>query len=74
MEPGLNQKNDSSVTDDSDSEIDTLKNKIETEKPFNENPNYGENERVARALRQTSKSKIWFNPNLARFIENSGSG
>jgi hypothetical protein len=48
-----------------------LKNKIETEKPFNDAPSDGENERIARALRQTSKLKSWFNPNLARFIENS---
>jgi hypothetical protein len=51
-----------------------LKNKIETEKPFNDAPNDGKNERVARALRQTSKSKSWFNPNPTRFIENSDSG
>jgi hypothetical protein len=67
-------KNDASVSDDSDSEIDTLKNKIETEKPFNDTPNDGKNEKVVRALRQTSNSKSWFNPNPTRFIENSDSG
>jgi hypothetical protein len=47
----IKSKNGTSVSDDSDSEIDTLKNKIETEKPFNDAPNNGKNERVARALR-----------------------
>jgi hypothetical protein len=51
-----------------------LKNKSETEMPFNDAPNDGKNERIARALRQTSKSKGWFNPNPTRFIENSDSG
>jgi hypothetical protein len=67
-------KNDTSVSDDSDSETDTLKNKIETEKPFNDASNDGKNEKIARALRQTSKSKGWFNPNPTRLIENSDSG
>jgi hypothetical protein len=44
-------KNDISVSDDSDSEIDILKNKIETERPFNDAPNDGKNERTARTLR-----------------------
>jgi hypothetical protein len=70
----IKSKNDTSVSDDSDNEIDTLKNKIEAEKPFNDAPNDGKNERVARALRQTSKLKSWFNPNPTRFIENSDSG
>jgi hypothetical protein len=70
----IKSKNGTSVSDDSDSETNTLKNKIETEKPFNDAPNDGENERVARALRQTSKLKSWFNPNPTRFIENSDSG
>jgi hypothetical protein len=35
----IKSKNDTSVNDDSDSEIDTLKNKIEIEKPFNDAPN-----------------------------------
>jgi hypothetical protein len=51
-----------------------LKNKIEIEKPFNDAPNDGKNERLARPLRQTSKSKSWFNPNSTRFIENYDSG
>jgi hypothetical protein len=63
----IKSKNDTSVSDDSDSEI-------EFEKPFNDAPNDGKNERVARDLRQTSKSKSWFNPNPTRFIENSDSG
>jgi hypothetical protein len=70
----IKSKNDTSVSDDSDSEIDTLKNKIETEKLFNDASNDGKNERVARALRQTSKLKSWFNPNPTRFIESSDSG
>jgi hypothetical protein len=53
----IKSKNDTSVSDDSDSETDTLKNKIEIEKPFNDAPNDGKNERVARTLRQTSKFK-----------------
>jgi hypothetical protein len=69
----IKSKNDSSFSDDSDSEIGNLKNKIETEKPFNDAPNDGGNERVAKALRQTSKLKSWFNPNPIRFIENSDS-
>jgi hypothetical protein len=51
----IKSKNDTSVSDDSNSETDTLKNKIETEKPFNDAPNDEKNERIARALRQTSK-------------------
>jgi hypothetical protein len=47
----IKSKDDTSVSDDSDSEIDTLKNKIETEKPFNYAPNDVKNEKVARALR-----------------------
>jgi hypothetical protein len=43
----IKSKNDTSVNDDSDS----VKNKIETEKPFNKAPNDGKNERVARNLR-----------------------
>jgi hypothetical protein len=70
----IKSKNDTSVSDDSDSEINNLKNKIETEKSFNDSPNDGENERVPRSLRQTSKLKSWFNPNPTRFIENSDSG
>jgi hypothetical protein len=70
----IKSKNDASVSDDSDSETDTLKYKIEIEKPFNEAPNDGKNERVARALRQISKLKSWFNPNPTRFIENFDSG
>jgi hypothetical protein len=46
----IKSKYDTSVSDDSDSETDALKNKIETEKPFNDAPHDGENERVARAL------------------------
>jgi hypothetical protein len=34
----------------------------------------GENERVAKDLRQTSKLKSWFNPNPTKFIKNSDSG
>jgi hypothetical protein len=70
----IKSKNDTSVSDESDSETHTLKNKIETEKPFNEAPNDEKNERVARALIQTSKLKSWFNPKPTRFIENSDSG
>jgi hypothetical protein len=70
----IKSKNDTSVSDDSDSEIDNLKNKIETEKPFNDAPNDGKNERVASDLRQTSKLKSRFNPKPTRFIENSDSG
>jgi hypothetical protein len=70
----MKSKNDTSFSDDSDNEIDTLKNKIETEKPFNDAPNDGKNERVARDLRQNSKLKGWFNPNPIRFIENYDSG
>jgi hypothetical protein len=70
----IKSKYDTSVSDDSDSEIDTLKNKIETEKPFNDAPNDEKNERAARALRQTSNIKSWFNPNPTKFIENSDSG
>jgi hypothetical protein len=66
----IKSKNDTIVSDDSDSEIDNLKNKIETEKPFNDAPNDGKNEKAARALRQTSKLKSWFHPNPTRFIEN----
>jgi hypothetical protein len=47
-----------------------LKNKNETEKIFNDAPNDGKNERVARALRQTSKLKSWLNTNLTRSIKN----
>jgi hypothetical protein len=57
-------KNDTTVSDDSDSEIGNLKNKIETEKPFNDAPNDGKNERIAWSLSQTSKLKSWFNQNL----------
>jgi hypothetical protein len=70
----IKSKNDTSVSDDSDNEIETLKNKIEIEKPFNDAPNDGKNERVARSLRQTFKLKSWFNPNPTRLIENSDSG
>jgi hypothetical protein len=49
-----------------------LKDKSETEIPFNDAPN--DNKRVARNLRQTSKLKSWFNLNPTRFIENSDSG
>jgi hypothetical protein len=71
----IKSKNDTSVSDDSDSKIETLKNKIETEKPFfNDALNDGENERVARDLRQTYKLKSCFNPNPTRFIKNSHSG
>jgi hypothetical protein len=70
----IKSKNDTSVNDDSDNEIDNSKNKIEIEKPFNDAPNEGENERVASALRQTSKLKHCFNPNPTRFIKNSDSG
>jgi hypothetical protein len=70
----IKSKNDTSVSDDSDSETDTLNSKIETEKPFNDAPNDGKNEKAARALRQTSKLKSWFNPNPTKFIENSDSG
>jgi hypothetical protein len=51
-----------------------LKNKSENEKPFNDDPNDGKNERIARSLKQTSKLKSWFNPNPTRFIKNSDSG
>jgi hypothetical protein len=70
----IKSKNDTSVSDDSDNEIDTLKNKIKIEKPFNVAPNDGKNERVVRAFRQTSKLKSRFKPNPTRFIENSDSG
>jgi hypothetical protein len=61
-------KNDTSVSDKSDSETDNLKNKIEIEKPFNDAPNDGKKERAARALRKTSKLKSCFDPNPTRFI------
>jgi hypothetical protein len=70
----IKSKNDTSVSDDSDSEIENLKNKSETEKSFNDAPNAWKNKRIARDLTQTSKSKNWFNPNPTRFIENSDSG
>jgi hypothetical protein len=72
----IKSKSDTSVSDDSESEIDTLKNKVETEKPFNDAPNDRKNEIVARALRQTSKLKSWLNPNLqdlSRFLIQEGS-
>jgi hypothetical protein len=43
----IKSNSDTSVSDDSDSETDTLKNKIETEKPFHDAPNDGKNERVS---------------------------
>jgi hypothetical protein len=64
----IKSMNDTSVSDDSDSELDNLKDKSETEKPFNEAPNDDKNERIARSSRQTSKLKSWFNPNPTRFI------
>jgi hypothetical protein len=70
----IESKNDTSVNDDSDSEIDNLNNKSETEIPFNDAPNDGKNERITRPLRQTSKLKSWFIPNTTRFIENADSG
>jgi hypothetical protein len=53
----IKSKNDTNVSDDSENEVENLKNKIETEKPFNDAPNDGKNEIIARALRQTSKLK-----------------
>jgi hypothetical protein len=70
----IKSENDTNVSDDSDSEIENLKNKIETEKPFDDAPNDGKNERVIRSLRQTSELKSCLNPNPTRFIENSDSG
>jgi hypothetical protein len=70
----IKSKNDTSVSDDSDSEINDLKSKSEIEKPFNDAPNDGKNEKIARALKQKSELKSWFNPNPTRFIENSDSG
>jgi hypothetical protein len=63
----MKSKNDTSVSDDSNSEINNLKNKSETEKPVDDAPNDRENERIARAKRQTSKVKSFFNPNPKRF-------
>jgi hypothetical protein len=48
----IESKIDTSVSDDSDSEIVTLKNKIETEEPFNDAPNDRKNEKSARVLRK----------------------
>jgi hypothetical protein len=59
----IKSKNDTSVSDYSDSEIDNSKNKIETEKPFIDARNDVKNEKVARFLRQTSKLKSCFNLN-----------
>jgi hypothetical protein len=53
----IKSKNDTSVSDDSDNKIDTLKNKIRTEKPFND----GENEKVERAFQV--KELVPFKPN-----------
>jgi hypothetical protein len=39
----IQSKNDTSVNDDSDIELDNLKVKIETELPFNDAPNGGNN-------------------------------
>jgi hypothetical protein len=69
----IESKNDTSVSDYSDSEIVDLKNKSEDEKPCSDTPNDGKNERISRPLRQNSKIKSWFNPNPTRFIENSDS-
>jgi hypothetical protein len=63
-----------SINDDSDSEVDNLKDKIETEINFKDAPNDGKNERTARALKKTSKLKSLFNPNSTRFIEDADSG
>jgi hypothetical protein len=54
----IKTKNDTSTNDDSDSEVDNLKDKSKTEMPFDEAPNDGMNERIARALKQTSKLKV----------------
>jgi hypothetical protein len=70
----IKSKNDTTVNDDLENEVDNLKNKIETEILCNDAPNDGKNERTARALKQTSKLKSWFNPNPTRFIENADSG
>jgi hypothetical protein len=60
----IKSMNDTSVSDDdSVCEVDNLKNKSETEKPFNDAPNDGKIERIAKALKQTYKFKSWFNLN-----------
>jgi hypothetical protein len=70
----IKSKNDTSISDDSDCEVDNLKDKSETEITFNDAPNYGKNEKIARDLRQTSKLNSWFNPNQTRLVKNSDSG
>jgi hypothetical protein len=42
----IKSKNDTSVSDASESKIDSLKSKSETEKPFNDAPNDKKNERL----------------------------
>jgi hypothetical protein len=70
----IESKNDTSVNEDSESEVDNLKDKIETEISFYDAPNVGKNKRIARALNQTSKLKSWFNPNPTIFIKNADPG
>jgi hypothetical protein len=52
----IDSKNDTSVHD-SDSEVDNLKDKSETEIPFNDAPNDGKNEKIAGTLQKTYRSK-----------------
>jgi hypothetical protein len=54
----MKSKNHTNVNNHSDSEVDKLKNKIETEKPFNDAPNDGKNERFIRTSRYISKLKV----------------
>jgi hypothetical protein len=55
--PWIKSKNDTSVCDDSDSEVKNLKDKREIEISSSDVPIYGNNERIAMNLKQTSKLK-----------------
>jgi hypothetical protein len=59
----IKSKNDTSISDDSDSEVDNLKDKSEIEKPFNDALNEGKKEIISRALKKICKVECWFNPN-----------
>jgi hypothetical protein len=53
----IKSKNYTSVSDDSDSEIDPMKNKIEAEKPFNDAPNDGKNEKSCKGFKTNFQAK-----------------
>jgi hypothetical protein len=66
----IKSKNDISVSNDSDGQVEILKDEHEIGISSTDVLIDGKNVRTEMALKETSKLKSWFNPIPTKFIEN----